>query len=145
MGALIEHAERMFTRRVALRQPNIRSPAARRQRSSAIEKPKAQVSREETKSESQPTTVSPLPLWQRLGPLSKGFNTYIRTQKKRPYATQVGSSLVIYLCGDLSAQTIGGEEYNAWRTLRNMTIGCISSIPAYRWYMMRRNPRSNHC
>ncbi|KAI9809465.1 MAG: Dihydroorotate dehydrogenase (quinone), mitochondrial [Pycnora praestabilis] len=32
--------------------------------------------------------VSPLPLWQRLGPLSTAFHAYGRSQKKRPYITQ---------------------------------------------------------
>jgi len=80
-----------------------------------------------------PDTIALVPLWQRLGPLSKAFSAYGRAQRKRPYVTQLCSSLVIYLCGDLSAQNIGGDDYNPWRTVRNMTIGGICSIPSYKW------------
>ncbi|KAL5334663.1 hypothetical protein BJX70DRAFT_377570 [Aspergillus crustosus] len=38
------------------------------------------------------------------GPVGKFGRTYSRFQEKRPYTTQLVSSLVIYLCGDLSAQ-----------------------------------------
>ena len=76
----------------------------------------------------------PLPLWQRLGPVSGAINAYGRTQRKRPWATQLGTSLVIYFCGDMAAQSIGGEDYDPWRTARHLTIGFISSIPAYSWY-----------
>ena len=127
------HAGRVFARRTPQYQQKVLSPVVKRQKSSAGEKSTTQPTQEGNpvvKADS--TTI--LPFWQRLGPLSKGFNAYDGVQKKRPYLTQVASSLVIYLCGDLSAQRLGGEEYNPWRTLRNMTIGCISSIPSYRWY-----------
>lgn len=135
MGALVGHAGRALGRRSTQCQQKVLSPVAKRQKSSAVEKSTSttQPSRE-GKPIAKAGNNSLVPLWQRLGPLSKGFNAYIRAQKNRPYATQVASSLIIYLCGDLSAQTLGGEEYNPWRTLRNMTIGCISSIPSYRWY-----------
>lgn len=84
-----------------------------------------------------PDTVALLPLWwQRLGPLTQAFSAYGRAQRKRPYVSQLCSSVVIYLCGDLSAQYIGGEDYDPLRTLRNMTIGAISSIPSYNWYVV---------
>ena len=76
----------------------------------------------------------PLGLMQRLGPLTKAFDIYGRTQNKRPYATQLGTSVVIYFCGDLGAQKIGGEAYDPWRTTRSMAIGAVVSIPAYKWY-----------
>jgi len=80
-----------------------------------------------------PTTVPTLPIWQRLGPLSRGFQAYGRSQRKRPYATQFVSSLVIYFLGDLSAQNINGDEYNPARTLRALVISMGSSIPSYKW------------
>ncbi len=76
----------------------------------------------------------PLHLWQRLGPLTKAFNGYGRAQSTRPYATQVATSVIIYFCGDLGAQKVGGDAYDPWRAARNMAIGAVVSIPAYNWY-----------
>jgi protein Mpv17 len=83
-----------------------------------------------------PATVANVPLWQRLGPLSRGFQAYGRSQRKRPYATQFCSSLVIYFLGDLSAQNINGDEYDPKRMLRALVISAGSSIPTYRWYVL---------
>lgn len=81
-----------------------------------------------------PTIVTPhLPLWQRLGPLSKALNAFNRAQRKRPYVVQFTGSLVVYATGDLSAQYIGGDAYDPVRTLRNVAIGGGSSIPNYHW------------
>lgn len=82
-----------------------------------------------------PNTVATLPLWQRLGPLSRAFEAYGRSQRKRPYLTQIYSSLGIYFLGDMSAQKISGEEYDPFRTLRALAIGAGSSIPSYKWFM----------
>lgn len=38
------------------------------------------------------------------GPVGKLGRAYSRVQQRRPYATQLCSSVVVYLCGDLSAQ-----------------------------------------
>lgn len=86
-----------------------------------------------------PNTVATLPLWQRLGPLSRVFQAYGRSQRKRPYATQFCSSLVIYFLGDLSAQNINGDEYDPKRTLRALVISMGSSIPSYKWFMFLGN------
>ncbi|KAE8411934.1 hypothetical protein BDV36DRAFT_71408 [Aspergillus pseudocaelatus] len=40
------------------------------------------------------------------GPLGKLGRSYSRIQERRPYATQFWSSIVVYLCGDLSAQVL---------------------------------------
>jgi protein Mpv17 len=80
-----------------------------------------------------PNTVANLPIWQRLGPLSKGLQAYSRSQRKRPYTTQFCSSLVIYFLGDLSAQNISGDEYDPKRTMRALVISAFSSIPTYKW------------
>ena len=74
--------------------------------------------------------------WRRLGPVKEAFQSYGRIQKRRPYATQVTTATVIYLFGDLSAQYIGGEAYDSKRTVRNVIIGAICSIPVYRWYAL---------
>jgi hypothetical protein len=80
-----------------------------------------------------PNTVATIPLWQRLGPLTRLAEAYARAQRKRPYVTQLCSSLVIYFCADLSAQRMSGKEYTVDRTGRSLLIGAISSIPSYQW------------
>ena len=80
-----------------------------------------------------PNTVATLPLWQRLGMLSRGFEAYGRSQRKRPYTTQFVSSLVIYILGDLSAQKMNGDDYDPRRTGRALVISAGSSIPSYKW------------
>lgn len=70
--------------------------------------------------------------WRHL-PRYRLIQAYGDAQKKRPYATQIGSLVVIYACGDLLAQTVEGEDYDPWRTLRNMIIGCIIALPSYKW------------
>lgn len=92
-------------------------------------------------------------------PLGKLGRSYSRIQERRPYATQFWSSIVVYLCGDLSAQLLfpsdnksvkdtarensesedndaatSGGGYDPWRTLRHLTVGAGSSIPSYNWY-----------
>ena len=83
-----------------------------------------------------PNTVAALPLWQRLGPLTRLAQAYARAQRRRPYVTQVCTSLVIYFCADLSAQRISGKDYDPVRTARSLVIGGVSSIPSYRWYVL---------
>lgn len=78
-------------------------------------------------------TVPPLPLWQRLGPLTKALQAYGRAQRRRPWTTQLASTLVVYLCGDITAQSLRGEGYEAGRTARALVIGAGSSIPTYTW------------
>lgn len=81
-----------------------------------------------------PNTVGPLPFWQRLGPLTRAGQAYARAQRRRPWATQLATTLVIYLCADVSAQRMGGkEDYDPRRTARSLVIGGVSSIPSYTW------------
>ncbi|KAL0930644.1 dihydroorotate oxidase [Colletotrichum truncatum] len=82
-----------------------------------------------------PNTVATIPLWQRLGPLTRAAEGYARAQRKRPLTTQFISSLVIYFCADLSAQRMSGKDYNPERTMRSLIIGAISSIPSYKWFI----------
>jgi hypothetical protein len=102
------------------------------------------------------------------GPIGRLGRRYARVQERRPYVTQLTSSLVVYLCGDLVAQLafpsdapssslnpqkIGSRReegeanqedaslsqekktagYDPVRTLRHLTVGATSSIPAYKW------------
>lgn len=136
MAVLPACSARLVVKRSLQRQHNL-SSSAKRQKSNisekAGEKPPAPFTQQSGKSLSTTRDLSPQPLWNRLGPLSEAFGAYARTQKRRPWATQVGTSLVVYLCGDLLAQNIDGEDYDPIRTLRHLTIGGICSIPAYSW------------
>lgn len=92
------------------------------------------------------------------GPVGRVGRSYSRYQERRPYVTQLCSSVVIYLCGDLTAQwlfpegsvravekgaetgekdednvAVEGGGYDPWRTLRHLTVGIGSSIPSYNW------------
>ncbi|KAI1437223.1 hypothetical protein GGR50DRAFT_646803 [Xylaria sp. CBS 124048] len=92
--------------------------------------------------------IAPLPFWERLGPLTRAGQAYGRAQRSRPWATQVASAFVIYLCADFGAQqmSIGaeGDDDNAkgkkekkhdWaRTARSLIIGCAAAIPGYIWF-----------
>ncbi|QGA15217.1 hypothetical protein EYB26_002874 [Talaromyces marneffei] len=87
------------------------------------------------------------------GPIGRFGNWYTNAQHKRPYVTQLASSFIVYLAGDLSAQLLfpsevkttenkDGEEgetatvgYDPLRTLRHLTVGLVSSIPSYKWFM----------
>ncbi|KAK4148555.1 hypothetical protein C8A00DRAFT_47612 [Chaetomidium leptoderma] len=82
-----------------------------------------------------PNTVPTLNFWQRLGPLTRAAQAYARAQRKRPYVTQVCTSLFIYLCSDLSAQSMGGRDYDPTRTARSLVIGSLSAIPSYKWFV----------
>ncbi|KAE8153900.1 hypothetical protein BDV25DRAFT_148648 [Aspergillus avenaceus] len=100
------------------------------------------------------------------GPLGRLGRSYSRIQARRPYATQFWSSIVVYLCGDLSAQVLFPSEsksvkdgkseknpsadgeanagatsggYDPMRTLRHLTVGAGSSIPSYNWFMFLHN------
>ncbi|KAL2056380.1 hypothetical protein ABVK25_003403 [Lepraria finkii] len=143
MAILIHQSARLVLGRPIQRQHSLLS-ATKRQKATAadksIEKPSKPRAFKEKSTEVPAVRDNspppfPLPFWRRLGPVSDAFSAYGRTQRKRPWATQVGTSLVIYLCGDLAAQKIGGEDYYPWRTVRHLTIGAISSIPAYSWFM----------
>ena len=94
------------------------------------------------------------------GPVGKFGRWYARAQDRKPYTTQFWSSIVIYLCGDLSAQMLFPSEvapaksdsenevavaqtdgetvsagYDPLRTLRSLCVGAGSSIPTYHWYV----------
>ncbi|KAJ6098254.1 hypothetical protein N7499_002628 [Penicillium canescens] len=102
------------------------------------------------------------------GPIGKVGRWYARVQNERPYTTQFWSSIVIYLCGDLSAQMLFPAEvlpekgdaqaqpqaqaedgdgddgprtvgYDPYRTMRHLVVGAGSSIPSYNWFMFLGN------
>lgn len=79
----------------------------------------------------------PVPaLWERLGPLTRFFRWYGKSNAQRPYLTQFLSSLVIFCAGDLAAQYFGGEEYDYKRTLRILAISAGSSIIIFKWSVL---------
>lgn len=97
----------------------------------------------------------PGPSWLWLEPVIEPFRAYGRVQQRRPYITQLVSSLIIYFVGDLVAQSITApeekeveedKEERGWvqqwsedrdwaRTGRALMIGGISSIPSYKWFV----------
>lgn len=77
--------------------------------------------------------VASRPIWERLGPLTRLAQAYGRSQRARPYLTQTWSAIAIYLVADLSAQYIGGNEYDPVRTARALFIGGAAAIPHYKW------------
>ncbi|KAF8463124.1 hypothetical protein BDZ91DRAFT_625899, partial [Kalaharituber pfeilii] len=75
-------------------------------------------------------------------PLVRAFHAYGKAHNKRPYTTQLLTSVVIYLLGDLNAQLLFPEkdkQYDPVRTLRMITIGSILSAPSYRWFLFLSN------
>lgn len=86
-----------------------------------------------------PNTVAPLPLWQRLGPLTTVATAYSRAQRRHPWGTQFVSALVTYCVADLSAQSFGGDDdIDLKRTSRSLVIGGIAAILSYSWYVIAR-------
>jgi protein Mpv17 len=102
----------------------------------------------------------PGPSWLWLEPIYEPFRAYGRVQQRKPYMTQLISSLVVYFVGDMVAQSIAepaprdtlreeGEEMgwvqewsanrDWYRTGRSLIIGGMSSIPAYRWFLWLSN------
>ncbi|KAL2165837.1 hypothetical protein VTG60DRAFT_3742 [Thermothelomyces hinnuleus] len=126
-----------FTCRTALRRQIEGLRKLRQRRLNSTNKDSAKTSRVERPQEQIPTpnNVPTLNFWQRLGPLTRAAQAYARAQRKRPYVTQVCTSLFIYLCSDISAQSMGGRDYDPTRTLRALLIGSISSIPSYHWFV----------
>lgn len=68
-----------------------------------------------------------------LGPVASAVEAYGQSQRRRPYTTQIVGALVVFFCADLSAQHIGGREYDARRTARALVIGLVAAVPFYKW------------
>ncbi|KAI1208461.1 uncharacterized protein F4807DRAFT_152547 [Annulohypoxylon truncatum] len=103
--------------------------------SSSGPKPSASVSEAAKSSSPAAATAQPVSIWLRLGPLTRAGQAYARSQRNRPWATQVASALAIYLAADVSAQRISGKEYKPERTVRNMVIGAVSAVPCFLWFV----------
>ncbi|ROV95278.1 hypothetical protein VPNG_08936 [Cytospora leucostoma] len=76
-----------------------------------------------------------VPLYLRLGPVTRAVQAYGRAGKKRPWLTQFLTFLTIYSVADVNAQRIGGKEYEPERTARAVTIGGLSAVPIYESYL----------
>lgn len=96
-----------------------------------VEEPKAN---NKTDSSSKITALT-VPVWRRLGPVTRIIDGYSSSQAKRPYWTQVLSALVIFFAADLSAQNISGAEYDPLRTARSLLIGAAAAIPQFKWFI----------
>lgn len=83
---------------------------------------------------SSQAAVPPASAWRRLGPLTSAFDAFGRSQRKRPYTTQIISAMIIFTCADVSAQNISDSDYDAVRTARAILIGGVAAVPQYRWY-----------
>jgi hypothetical protein len=104
--------------------------------SSTPNEPPESGSSSNTSSSQSASQGSRKPFHQRLGPFTILFNAYRRNLKNRPLLTQFCSSVVIYFCADISAQTLSrkdDESWDWWRTGRNLVIGGIASLPGYKW------------
>lgn len=82
----------------------------------------------------------PGPSWSWVEPVLTPFRAYGNMQKRRPMLTQFEASIIVYFCGDLSAQMMSTTAfadgpYEPVRSLRAMLIGGISSIPSYKWFL----------
>ncbi|OBT72775.1 hypothetical protein VF21_08643 [Pseudogymnoascus sp. 05NY08] len=84
-------------------------------------------------------SIPPLPLWQRLGPLTTALSLFSRAQRARPWTTQFISTLIVYFLGDLSAQRIRGGDYESERAGRALVIGAGAAIPSYTWFVYLGN------
>ena len=124
--------QRLPTLRQGLRQRRCNSELA-----SKSERAKATTSEtsqkvSQTAEKSQPTPA-PSSIWRRLEPLTSAFDAFARSQKRRPYTTQIISAMVIFTCADVSAQNIAHSEYDPVRTARAILTGGVAAIPQYRW------------
>ncbi|KAF2101618.1 hypothetical protein NA57DRAFT_23397, partial [Rhizodiscina lignyota] len=104
----------------------------------------------------------PIPGNNWLTPFQVPIRHYVNMNRRRPYVTQLTSTLIIWLLGDLSAQYVAyeppapgdaaavnsedGEDetntssgfwaaYDPKRTARNLLIGGLASIPGYRYLL----------
>lgn len=68
-------------------------------------------------------------------PVAKFFDWYSRQQHHRPYITELCSTPLIYCLGDFTAQMLGADDYDPYRTVRSITIGAVASIPSYKWFL----------
>lgn len=127
-------APRTLLRRSAGRHHGL-SPIQKRPKVASTESQNSKSSKERLPPSTAANAGYSLLLWRRLLPPYRIVKAYGKAQEERPYATQVGTVVLIWCCGDLLAQNFGEEDYDPWRTLRNMTIGSVISIPSYKWFM----------
>ncbi|TKA30430.1 hypothetical protein B0A50_02657 [Salinomyces thailandicus] len=91
------------------------------------------------KQQSKQWTI-PGPGWGWIEPLGAPLRAYGNMQKRSPILTQLESTLIIYYLGDVSAQIMqtnafADASYEPARGLKALTIGLISSIPSYKWFL----------
>jgi protein Mpv17 len=82
--------------------------------------------------------------------LSRVWNSYSRMLDERPVLVKSLTSLFGFMIGDLLAQSIVGNPYNVWRTVRLVLFGVIMDGPVgHVWYttldehVWANKPKSN--
>ena len=101
---------------------------------------------ETTKPTNHPTTKTTLTNSTLFRILTSPLRLYNQCQNRRPYVTQFFTSITIYLLGDVSSQYVRrplspspapsfASTYDPTRSLRNMLIGGLASIPSYCWFL----------
>ncbi|KAI3003335.1 hypothetical protein CBS147346_5475 [Aspergillus niger] len=68
-------------------------------------------------------------------PVLAFFDWYSYSQSRRPYATQLCLTPLIYCVGDFSAQMIGDDDFDYRRSLRSILIGLVIAIPSREWFL----------
>ncbi|KAJ3476580.1 hypothetical protein NLG97_g9085 [Lecanicillium saksenae] len=107
-----------------------------RANSSSPQKAVEKTSKAATGAETAANSAAPVSIWMRMGPLTTIATAFGRAQQKRPYVVQTVSAMVIFIAADVSAQNIGGAEYDPIRTARTTLIGALFAIPQYRWFFV---------
>ncbi len=134
----------LFPPSLRQRLPKLRQHLQRRDNSDLRPKAKSEAVKEATGEVSQKAqhitgssqaSTPPVSAWRRLGPLTSAFDAFGRSQKKRPYTTQIISAMIIFTCADVSAQNIADSDYDPVRTARAILIGGVAAVPQYRWYV----------
>ncbi|KAF2670820.1 hypothetical protein BT63DRAFT_423117 [Microthyrium microscopicum] len=96
----------------------------------------------EPAAQSAPNTI-PGPAFFWVDSLSAPLRAYTRAHKKHPYLVQFGTTLIIYLVGDISAQRINRtspeDKHDPMRTVRSLIIGGLAAVPGYRWFLFLGN------
>jgi protein Mpv17 len=96
-----------------------------------------------SKSTAAKSIPGPVWLW------SEPLNSYTRMHSRRPHTVQLVSTLIIYLIGDLTAQSLAptpqeddedgnGKKvvpYDPYRTMRALLIGGLAAVPGYHWFL----------
>lgn len=89
-----------------------------------------------TKQDAVPRGTAPRPMAGKLQrPIASLFDWFSHSQSRRPYITQLCLTPLIFCLGDISAQMIGDDDFDYYRSLRSVIIGLIIAIPSHEWFL----------